>query len=101
METLQEIRAIKNTKLAQKLMTELQVLLEQEKDKTETNKLRMERGKAPMRNHINNCWTELSVQIAQEREKTYNIISKLQNIIEILSKKGWDARMFFYFVCRS
>nr|XP_043622290.1 uncharacterized protein LOC122593900 isoform X2 [Erigeron canadensis] len=92
----EEIIASKDAASAKKLMTELRVLLEQEKANTKT------KGKAPMvsnngerkmqlqiggnRALIKNYWKDLNVQFEQRKAKAYIIISKLESIEEVLKK---------------
>lgn len=81
-ETLQEIRAIRNCKLAQDLMTKLSVLLEQEKAKIETNTA-----------HMCRCWINLNEQIEQGKAKTGDIILQLRHIKELLTKLPASKRV--------
>ncbi|KAJ0501824.1 putative F-box domain, leucine-rich repeat domain superfamily, F-box-like domain superfamily [Helianthus annuus] len=77
--THEEIKA-RDTSLAQHLMTELWVMLEQ--DKANINLDHMERGKAP----IENCWEDLTTRSQLEKTKNCDIISKLQHIEGVLTK---------------
>ncbi|MFS8030195.1 hypothetical protein Hanom_Chr17g01531221 [Helianthus anomalus] len=79
METLQEIKA-RDTSLAQHLMTELWVMLEQ--DKANINLDHMERGKAPIENYSE----DLTMRSQLEKTKICDIISKLQHIEGVLTK---------------
>ncbi|KAF5753739.1 putative leucine-rich repeat domain superfamily, F-box-like domain superfamily [Helianthus annuus] len=77
------IIAIKNTKFAQEYVSELWELLEQEK-------ARIEAKMTKMREHIykfnDMCWDYTSVQIKKAKEKTSDIIVKLQDIKSLLAE---------------
>lgn len=97
----EEIRATRNTKLAHNLMKKVRVLLDEEKANIETNRAHMERVKEQVENQlqiegrmtqINKCWKDLSMQIEQGKEKTSEIISKLQDIKAILTKLPTSKR---------
>ncbi|MFS8030200.1 hypothetical protein Hanom_Chr17g01531281 [Helianthus anomalus] len=91
METRQDIRAMKKTKLAQNLITTLQALLEQEKAHIETNMVNMhEQEKAQI--DIDSCWKYTSVQIEKGKEKTSDIISKLKEIKDLMTESPASSR---------
>ncbi|GJZ26276.1 hypothetical protein Tco_0570529, partial [Tanacetum coccineum] len=101
-----ELNAPKNATLAQDLMAELHVLLEQDKANTMPNKAYMEQKEAPMESHkgktheqeqpqlriggslvqMKSFWKDLSMWIEQRIEKVYLIISKLEDIKKLLAK---------------
>ncbi|XP_076911982.1 F-box protein At4g22280-like [Bidens hawaiensis] len=72
--------------LASKLLTELGVLLEKEKDDTNTNKIPVESHKPKKLKlgwnmaQIRSSWDNLDVQIMQRKKKAFLIISKLQRV---------------------
>ncbi|KAJ0702193.1 putative F-box domain, leucine-rich repeat domain superfamily, F-box-like domain superfamily [Helianthus annuus] len=75
----EDVRAIKNTKLAQNLITELSALLEQEKASIETKMAKLhEHGKAHVDTDMS--WKYLSVLIQEGEKKTSDIMSKLIEI---------------------
>ncbi|KAJ0462860.1 putative F-box domain, leucine-rich repeat domain superfamily, F-box-like domain superfamily [Helianthus annuus] len=81
----EDVRAIKNTKLAQNLITELSALLEQEKASIETKMAKLdEHGKAHVDTDMS--WKYLSVLIQEGEKKTSDIISKLKEINGILTE---------------
>ncbi|KAK1438301.1 hypothetical protein QVD17_04108 [Tagetes erecta] len=81
--------------LEEKLLAELRVLLEKEKDNTETNRARLEQRKAPVQSHtqeigrnmalIKDTWENLGVELQKRKEKACFIISKLQRFEELLA----------------
>lgn len=118
---------MKNTKMAQELMERFREWLEYEKSKIETNRAHMEKKKAPMESHntkryekrktelekllmieertnqINMCWNDLSEQIEKKKEKTLDLISRLQDIKDVLTKlptsKRADLQVCFSSLC--
>ncbi|GJR15225.1 F-box domain containing protein [Tanacetum coccineum] len=108
----EELNAPKNATSAQYLMAELQVLLEQERANTMTDKAHMEQKEAPMESHkgkmheqeqpqpetnmqphfagtfgqMKSYWKDLSVRTEKRKEKACLIISKLENIEKLLAK---------------
>lgn len=102
-ETLQESRAVWNTKRAQNYMAELRVLLEKEKANIESNKANMDQENIEIENlrsqlwkqnqhhirarmpQIESCWEDLSIKIEQGKEKTCRILLRLQEIEEVLT----------------
>ncbi|KAM0014559.1 hypothetical protein Hdeb2414_s0034g00725161 [Helianthus debilis subsp. tardiflorus] len=75
----EDVRAIKNTKLAQNLITELSALLEQEKASIETKMAKLhEHRKAYVDTDMS--WKYLSVLIQEGKKKTSDIMSKLIEI---------------------
>lgn len=80
MESLQEIQA-RDTTLAQHLMADLRVMLEQHRAKISWD--HMQRGKAPM---IESCWNYHTMKSKIVGRKTCDIISKLQHIEGLLKK---------------
>ncbi|KAM0059691.1 putative F-box domain, leucine-rich repeat domain superfamily, F-box-like domain superfamily [Helianthus debilis subsp. tardiflorus] len=91
MVTREEIRATRNTKLAQNRITTLHALLEQEKARIETKLTKIaEQRSLPFSecidSHIDMCWKYTSVQIKTGKEKASNIISELQEIKDLLAK---------------
>lgn len=97
METLQEIRAVRDTVLAQNQMAELQVLLRQEKSKTE--RAHVEREKAPMKSRTTELHEEGKAQFGMDMQllhpedaKICDIISKLQYIEGLLTNLPTSVR---------
>ncbi|KAJ0824569.1 putative F-box domain-containing protein [Helianthus annuus] len=91
MVTREEIRAARNTKLAQNRITALRALLEQEKARTETKLTKIAEQRSPqfsecIDSHIDMCWKYTGVQIKTGKEKASNIISELQEIKGLLAK---------------
>ncbi|KAI7730835.1 hypothetical protein M8C21_026170, partial [Ambrosia artemisiifolia] len=85
MVTREDVRAIKNAKLAQNLITNLRALLEEEKASIETEMAKMhEQGKAHVDPDMG--WNELNMQIQEGEEKASGIISKLQQIKDLLTE---------------
>lgn len=104
--------------LVERLMAELQELLEQEKDNIETNRGFLELGKTPIENHsaemhepgksqpetkmqlhneenmapITSCWNNLSEQVEERRGKACVIIWKLEDIEKVLRKMSASKR---------
>nr|XP_043625413.1 F-box/FBD/LRR-repeat protein At1g16930-like [Erigeron canadensis] len=105
-----EMTAIRNAVSAEKLMGELQELLEQWQAKSETRLARVERVKFKSNNakfheqekafvemnrpwyfrermaHIESYWKDLNVELKEGNTKTCRIISKLREIEELLTK---------------
>lgn len=91
MEILQEIEATKNATLAQNLMADLRVLLEQENAKID--KALIDRGKATMKSDTRKSYEQGKAQVwtkmqplQLEKVNTCHIVSKLQDIQGVLTK---------------
>ncbi|KAJ0427760.1 putative leucine-rich repeat domain superfamily, F-box-like domain superfamily [Helianthus annuus] len=87
----EDIRAIKNTKFAQEFVSELWERLEQEKARIEAKMTKTrEQGKPHFSEHIykcnDMCWEYTSVQVKKGKEKTSDIIIKLQDIKGLLAE---------------
>ncbi|KAI7739819.1 hypothetical protein M8C21_024283, partial [Ambrosia artemisiifolia] len=85
MVTREDIKAMKDTKFAQELITELWELLEQEKARTETIMAKMHEQGRPQFSEcigrdIDMCWKYTSARINKGKEKVSDICYMLQNI---------------------
>ncbi|KAI7739815.1 hypothetical protein M8C21_024279 [Ambrosia artemisiifolia] len=107
---MQEVRAVENVTLARNLMLELQVLLEQWKENSETSKARMKQDKATVpeqgkvENHrakrdtkmkcnfgermtrIESYWKDLNLQVGKGYNNTCSVISLLRKIEKVLKE---------------
>ncbi|XP_076931424.1 putative F-box/FBD/LRR-repeat protein At4g13965 [Bidens hawaiensis] len=87
----EEVIAMKKTKLAQKLSTELRALLQQENASMETKMVKMhELGKAHI--DIDSCWKHLSVHFEKGKETASNVITKLNRIKGLLGELSASNR---------
>ncbi|KAI7726982.1 hypothetical protein M8C21_011407, partial [Ambrosia artemisiifolia] len=87
----EDVRAMKDTKFAQDLITELRELLEREKARIETKMAKMhEQGRPQVSGHIGTyidmCWKSTSARIKKGKEKVYHIFSRLQDIKGLLTE---------------
>lgn len=113
---MQEIIEERNATSAKKGMAKLRVCLEQEKANTETNRAHMEQANAPIGSHnakmyeqgraqveskvkiggnrarINSCWKDFGDNMEQGKAKTFDIISQLNNIGELLKSLPTSKR---------
>ncbi|KAK9052829.1 hypothetical protein SSX86_029459 [Deinandra increscens subsp. villosa] len=95
---------------AQKIMAELGVILEEEKNNTKTNRAHLECGNAQVESHkpkakmelkfvkmsqMMSSWENLGVQLQRRKEKAWVIFSKLHDIEELLTKLPASKRAVF------
>ncbi|KAI7739818.1 hypothetical protein M8C21_024282, partial [Ambrosia artemisiifolia] len=87
----EDVRAMKDAKFAQDLISELRELLEHEKARIETKMAKMhEQGRPQVSGHIGTyidmCWKSTSARIKKGKEKVYHIFSRLQDIKGLLTE---------------
>ncbi|KAI3812649.1 hypothetical protein L1987_17361 [Smallanthus sonchifolius] len=95
METMQEIRNVMNVTSARNLMRELQVILDQWKENSETNTTHVKRDKAPMEpkchfeermTHIEWYWVDLRDQLEKGFICTHDTSTLLRKIEGVLTE---------------
>ncbi|XP_071702016.1 putative F-box/FBD/LRR-repeat protein At4g13965 [Rutidosis leptorrhynchoides] len=86
----EEMKALQNVKRAQKVMAELQLLLEKEKEKINCETAQTDDGEGKLVkeeiSQIDNCWEDLFEQIQQGGFKINHIFSLLHETEDLLKK---------------
>lgn len=81
MQTLQIVNAMNSATLAQNLITELRVMLEQERAIIGTKMSKMhEQEKTQVGKHVEERWKHMNVQYSKGKQKSCEIILKLKEI---------------------